>query len=97
MNDIWSHPQLEARKRWTTVDSPVGPLPALQPPGMGPDRPARIDAVPALGAHTDAILVELGYGERIAALRAEGNNRTRAAGDLRCAAEPWIMAGPLEV
>ena len=68
MNDLWTHPQLQARKRWTTVDSPVGPLPALQPPGMGGDHPARMGAVPALGAHTDAILAELGYGDRVAEL-----------------------------
>jgi len=68
MNDLWTHPQLQARKRWTTVDSPVGPLPALQPPGMGGDHPARMGAVPALGAHTEAILAELGYGDRVADL-----------------------------
>jgi len=38
MEDVWAHPQLEARKRWTTVGSPVGEVPALQPPGTsGPD------------------------------------------------------------
>lgn len=69
MSDIWNHPQLEARKRWTSVQTPSGPVPALQPPGMGGDRPARMGPVPALGEHTAAILEELGYTDRAAELR----------------------------
>ncbi|MBH1966391.1 MAG: CoA transferase [Comamonadaceae bacterium] len=68
MRDVWAHPQLHARGRWTTVDSPEGPLPALLPPGSWDSEP-RMDAVPALGQHTDAILAELGYsGPEIEAL-----------------------------
>ena len=37
-----------------------GPVPALLPPGSW-DVDPRMDPVPALGEHTDAILVELGY------------------------------------
>ncbi|MEJ5059342.1 MULTISPECIES: CaiB/BaiF CoA transferase family protein [unclassified Pseudomonas] len=70
MSDIWNHPQLAARKRWTRVDTPAGPVPALQPPGMGGDHPARMGPVPALGEHTEAILRELGYTDRASELRA---------------------------
>ncbi|SDE95564.1 Crotonobetainyl-CoA:carnitine CoA-transferase CaiB [Variovorax sp. CF079] len=61
MNDVWAHPQLKARGRWTEVGSPKGPLPAMLPPGTWDVGP-RMDPVPALGQHTDAILAELGYG-----------------------------------
>ncbi|MEO5736036.1 MAG: CaiB/BaiF CoA-transferase family protein, partial [Variovorax sp.] len=70
MAEVWAHPQLKARGRWTEVGSPQGPLPAMLPPGSWDTGP-RMDPVPALGEHTDAILTELGYGAaEIAALHA---------------------------
>jgi itaconate CoA-transferase len=68
--DLWAHPQLRARKRWSRVDTEHGPVPALQPPGSPTDQAPRMDAVPALGQHTDAILAELGVTpQQIDALR----------------------------
>nr|WP_316641975.1 CaiB/BaiF CoA-transferase family protein [uncultured Roseateles sp.] len=70
MADVWAHPQLKARQRWREVGSPAGPLPALLPPGTWDEGP-RMDPVPALGEHTDAILAELGLdAEAIRSLRA---------------------------
>jgi itaconate CoA-transferase len=70
---LWQHPQLQARGRWTTVDTPAGPVPALLPPGSSDRYTARMDAVPAIGQHTEALLAELGHGaEQVAAWRAEG-------------------------
>jgi itaconate CoA-transferase len=73
MHEVWQHPQLQARRRWTEVAAPGGPIPALLPPGATETFAPRMDAVPALGQHTDAILVELGWSaDAIDALRREG-------------------------
>jgi itaconate CoA-transferase len=69
MHAVWEHPQLKARERWAEIDSPVGKLPALLPPALPSSFEARMDPVPALGQHTEAILGELGYTpEKIAQL-----------------------------
>jgi crotonobetainyl-CoA:carnitine CoA-transferase CaiB-like acyl-CoA transferase len=60
MQGVWNHPQLRARGRWTEVDTPAGRVPALLPPGMGDGVKARMDAVPEVGQHNEAILKELG-------------------------------------
>ncbi|EXI82664.1 MAG: Formyl-coenzyme A transferase [Candidatus Accumulibacter appositus] len=73
MHEVWEHPQLKARGRWTEVDTPCGPIPALLPPGTVDSFTPRMDAVPALGQHTDAILTELGWDQAaIARLRELG-------------------------
>jgi itaconate CoA-transferase len=73
MAEVWAHPQLQARERWTEVQTSVGTVPALLPPGSWSKGAPRMDAVPALGQHTDAILSSLGYSaEQVKSLRAEG-------------------------
>jgi crotonobetainyl-CoA:carnitine CoA-transferase CaiB-like acyl-CoA transferase len=73
MADLWAHPQLQARQRWHTVGSPAGDIPALLAPGRNNGFYSRMDPVPAVGEHTEAILRELGQSEAaIAALRASG-------------------------
>ena len=73
MADVWAHPQLQARGRWQNVGSPAGDIPALLPPGRNNTFDYRMDAVPAVGQHTDAILRELGLDDdAIARMRAEG-------------------------
>jgi len=65
MNDmagLWAHPQLRERGRWRTVGTPAGPIPALLPPGRNNRFEYRMDAVPAVGEHTQAILRELQEG-----------------------------------
>jgi crotonobetainyl-CoA:carnitine CoA-transferase CaiB-like acyl-CoA transferase len=61
MAALWAHPQLAVRSAWTTVASTAGELPALWPVGRRNAQDARMDAIPAIGEHTDAILAELGY------------------------------------
>ncbi|MDE2477965.1 MAG: CoA transferase [Betaproteobacteria bacterium] len=72
MQEVWEHPQLRARARWREIGSPVGPLPALLPPGGWEDGDPCMGPIPALGEHTDAILRELGLDvSSIEALRAD--------------------------
>jgi len=73
MEEFWRHPQLEARGRWRPVASPAGEIAMLKPPfnldGMEP----RMDAIPALGEHTERVLRELGFSEpEVQALRRDG-------------------------
>jgi crotonobetainyl-CoA:carnitine CoA-transferase CaiB-like acyl-CoA transferase len=76
MNDmagVWAHPQLQARERWQIVGSPAGEIPALLPPGRSNAFDYRMDPVPSVGQHTDAILREFGHDDAaIASLRAAG-------------------------
>ena len=76
MNDmagVWAHPQLAARNRWTTIGTPAGEVPALLPPGRVSSFDYRMDAVPDVGQHTEAILRELGRSDaQIAQLQESG-------------------------
>src|SRR5690606_13960245 len=63
MKDVWEHPQLNARNRWTTIQSPVGAVPALVPPGTNSEFKPRMDAVPDVGQHTQQILAEVGLSQ----------------------------------
>jgi itaconate CoA-transferase len=73
MGAVWAHPQLRARGRWREVGSPAGAIPALLPPAGNSSYAARMDAVPDLGEHTEAVLRELGVDEPgLARLRQRG-------------------------
>ncbi|MBI1942317.1 MAG: CoA transferase [Betaproteobacteria bacterium] len=61
MQEFWDHPQLKARERWREVGSPAGPIQALKPPFNLDGFEPRMDAVPAIGEHSRAILSELGF------------------------------------
>jgi itaconate CoA-transferase len=73
MGEFWRHPQLAARSRWAKVGSPGGAIDALKPPFNLSGFEPRMEAVPALGEHTRAVLGELGYsGGEVEKLAAEG-------------------------
>jgi itaconate CoA-transferase len=72
-DEVWDHPQFEARKRWREFGSPVGPLPAPLPPATVSGFEARMGPLPQVGEHNESILGELGYSAAdIATFRAEG-------------------------
>ncbi len=58
INDFIAHPQLAERDRWTEVNSPVGPIPALRPPVTYDRITHRMDPIPSVGEHTNSILEE---------------------------------------
>jgi itaconate CoA-transferase len=71
--EVWDHPQLKARSRWSEVDSPVGAIAALLPPANLAGVEPRMAPIPEIGEHTAKILAELGYAhDEIALLRNGG-------------------------
>ncbi len=73
MAEVWNHAQLAARNRWADIETPAGSVKALLPPGIPAEFEPRMDPIPAVGQHTDAILAELGYDNAaIARLHADG-------------------------
>ena len=73
MQGLWKHDQLKERDRWVQVGSPVGPVPAMLPPGSNSSFDYRMDEIPSVGQHTDAILSELGIAaSEIEAMRSQG-------------------------
>ncbi|QHE87852.1 CaiB/BaiF CoA transferase family protein [Hydrogenophaga sp. BPS33] len=73
VGDLWTHPQLAARERLRTIGSPVGALKALLPPGANDCFDYRMDAVPGIGEHSEAILRCLGRtDDDIARMRTNG-------------------------
>lgn len=60
LDDVTQHEQLRARNRWRTIGTEHAEVEALLPPATFADVEARMGDVPALGQHTDALLVESG-------------------------------------
>jgi formyl-CoA transferase len=60
MAGLIDHPELSERDRWRAVDTPAGPVRGLLPPITFRDVELPMGAIPALGAHTEAVLAELG-------------------------------------
>ena len=51
LRDLSAHPQL----RRSTVATPTGPASIVSPPALAADEQDRLNAVPDLGEHSDAI------------------------------------------
>lgn len=67
VQQLSDHPQLAARERWRNIDTPAGSIRATLPPASIDGVVPVMAPVPALGAHTDAILDELGFDSAIVA------------------------------
>ena len=72
MHEVWAHPQLQARQRWRKSARPRARCPRCCRRDWRRGE-ARMEAMPALGQHTDALLAELGASPQdIERLRADG-------------------------
>ncbi|MER7559294.1 CaiB/BaiF CoA-transferase family protein [Nocardioides sp. NPDC126508] len=60
MSGLVDHPQLTGRDRWREVDTPAGPVRGVLPPMTFRDVELPMGPIPELGAHTEAVLAELG-------------------------------------
>ncbi|TWG06415.1 crotonobetainyl-CoA:carnitine CoA-transferase CaiB-like acyl-CoA transferase [Streptomyces brevispora] len=60
MHGLAAHPQLKARGRWKTYESPKGTLRALVPPVTMDGLDPVMGPVPDVGEHTTAVLAEFG-------------------------------------
>jgi len=73
MAEVADHPQLRERDRWQPVDTPAGEIEMLLPPVAMSGVEYRMDPIPAVGEHTDAVLAGIGRTpEQIAQLRRNG-------------------------
>jgi len=61
VDEFVRHPQLAAADCWRHVDSPVGPIKALRPPARLEGVEPAMGAIPSLGQHSEAVLLELGF------------------------------------
>ncbi|CZR57555.1 related to acyl-CoA transferases/carnitine dehydratase [Phialocephala subalpina] len=59
MQDVWDHPQLEARNMWTEVETEHGKLKSLLPPGTPSTFQPTMGPIPRVGEHNEKILREL--------------------------------------
>ncbi|HHW38741.1 MAG TPA: CoA transferase [Bacillales bacterium] len=72
VREFFEHPQLKARDRWRTVETPVGPIKALIPAATMKGFEPVMNPIPKVGEHTEKILSELGYDtEKLSELRDE--------------------------
>lgn len=60
MAGLWAHPQLQARERWTQVQTEKGSIRALKPTGMPEGQEGTMDPIPKVGEHGEEILREFG-------------------------------------
>jgi len=59
MEAVWNHPQLEARGKWTEIDTPNGKLKAMKPPATPSGMQPTMGPIPKVGEHNEKIRKEL--------------------------------------